>query len=231
MTDGWRMSLICAAKSSSGSPATRFPHFVCFHLFVRRALRCLLGKPAPALTKSVLADAMPDAQNAPRNLVARSPLSSRELASNAARCPGKAPATSRACPTPTPLLHVPASTSSLDAGTMVELLVTRKHFTIMTATLELQPVFGFLHPVRGLCESAFRIPEGFQNPSRWLRPAGRHHRFWLKSVPTPAGVSRKGCSQLLPLKRFCNPCRGMGIFLYPTGGSRPQRAQPPATVL
>ena len=75
------------------------------------------------------------------------------------------------------------------------------------------PGLSACHPYRGLCKSAFRIPEGFQNPSRWLRPAGRHHRLGLKSVPTPAGVAERVATNICLLNGSITPA-GVWAFFY-----------------
>jgi molybdopterin molybdotransferase len=107
-----------------GLPGNAMSHYVCFHLFVRPALEGLLGRPESTTQKGFLAESMADTKNAretwwPAQAVLREGrLECRALA-------WKSSGDITRLPSANALIHVPASTSQLDAGTMVELLFTR----------------------------------------------------------------------------------------------------------
>ena len=62
--------------------------------------------------------------------------------------------------------------------------------------------------LRPLQKSVSLIPQGSNNPSRWLRPAaGRYHRYFTIGRPTPAGVAQRW-----------HPCRGTFGFVMFSGG-------------
>ena len=107
-----------------GLPGNAMSHYVCFHLFVRRALEGLLGRAASTTQKSFLAEAMTGTHNAretwwPAQTILRDGrVECRPLA-------WKSSGDITRLPSANALIHVPASTSHLDAGSMVELLFTR----------------------------------------------------------------------------------------------------------
>ena len=107
-----------------GLPGNAMSHFVCFHLFVRRALEGLMGRAASTTQPGFLIEPMADTSNAretwwPAQVLFREGrLECRALA-------WKSSGDITRLPSARALLHVPASTSQLDAGTMVELLFTR----------------------------------------------------------------------------------------------------------
>jgi molybdopterin molybdotransferase len=107
-----------------GLPGNALSHFVCFHLFVRRALERLAGRAEAATLRAILSDSMPDTANAretwwPAQAVAcEGRIECRAL-------PWKSSGDITRLPAANGLIRVPASTSQLDAGTMVELLLTR----------------------------------------------------------------------------------------------------------
>jgi molybdopterin molybdotransferase len=107
-----------------GLPGNALSHYVCFHLFVRRALEGLLGRTESTAQKCFLTEPMTDTHNAretwwPAQAVLRAGrLECRALAWKSSGDITRLPAANG-------LIHVPASTSRLDAGTMVELLFTR----------------------------------------------------------------------------------------------------------
>jgi molybdopterin molybdotransferase len=107
-----------------GLPGNALSHFACFHLFVRRALDGLLARPQSVTTQSFLADPLADPFNNretwwPVQVVPREGrLESRALAWKSSGDITRLPAANA-------LMRVPASTSQLPAGTMVEILFTR----------------------------------------------------------------------------------------------------------
>jgi molybdopterin molybdotransferase len=107
-----------------GLPGNALSHFVCFHLFVRRALDRLLARTSPSLTHGNLTEAMSDTANSRETwwpvtaTVANGRLECRAL-------PWKSSGDITRLPAANALIKVPAATSRLDAGTMVDLLLTR----------------------------------------------------------------------------------------------------------
>jgi len=107
-----------------GLPGNALSHFVCFHLFVRRALDRLLVRAPSAPIQGFLSDTMTGAQNAretwwpAQTFLHEGRLQCRPIA-------WKSSGDITRLPSANALLHVPASTSSLPAGTMVNLLFTR----------------------------------------------------------------------------------------------------------
>ncbi len=107
-----------------GLPGNAMSHYVCFHLFVRRALEGLLGRGPSTPQKCFLAEAMTGTHNAretwwPAQAIPREGrVECRALAWKSSGDITRLPAANA-------LIHVPASTSQLDAGSMVDLLFTR----------------------------------------------------------------------------------------------------------
>ena len=110
-----------------GLPGNALSHFVCFHLFVRRALDRLLARPASTTTRGFLAEAMPDTLNA-RETWWPACASLKEGRLECRAVPWKSSGDITRLPAANALIQVPASTSQLAAGTMVELLPTRSFF-------------------------------------------------------------------------------------------------------
>ena len=107
-----------------GLPGNVLSHFVCFHLFVRRALDRVLGRPAPSAMHVLLAESMMETLNARETWwPAQASLKEGRLESRALLWKSSGDITR--LPAANALVQVPASTSHLDAGTMVELLLTR----------------------------------------------------------------------------------------------------------
>jgi molybdopterin molybdotransferase len=107
-----------------GLPGNALSHFVCFHLFVRRALDRLLGRATPPVTQGVLAEPISDTFNARETWwPARAGLKEGRLECRA--LPWKSSGDITRLPAANALIQVPASTSCLAAGTMVELVSTR----------------------------------------------------------------------------------------------------------
>lgn len=108
-----------------GLPGNALSHFVCFQLFVRQALDHLLARPVSIPTPAFLSEPMSDTRNAretwwPAQAALREGrLECRALAWKSSGDITRLPASNA-------LIYVPASTSQLDAGTMVEILFTRK---------------------------------------------------------------------------------------------------------
>lgn len=107
-----------------GLPGNALSHFVCFHLFVRRALYRLLARPIPPISRGILAETPNDAQSARETWwPARV-----DIVDGRVEChplSWKSSGDITRLPSAQALMKVPASTSRLDAGTMVELLFTR----------------------------------------------------------------------------------------------------------
>jgi molybdopterin molybdotransferase len=113
-----------ASQIIFGLPGNALSHFVCFHLFVRRALDRLLARPAPTATQGFLAESMPDTLNARETWwPAQASLSQGRLECRA--LPWKSSGDITRLPAANALMQVPASTSHLAAGTRVDLLLTR----------------------------------------------------------------------------------------------------------
>jgi len=107
-----------------GLPGNALSHFVCFHLFVRRALEGLLGRDVSAMHQGFLAEPMTETNNARETWwPAQACLREGRLECRATAWKSSGDITR--LPSANALIHVPASTSQLDAGTMVELLFTR----------------------------------------------------------------------------------------------------------
>jgi molybdopterin molybdotransferase len=107
-----------------GLPGNALSHFVCFHLFIRRALDRLLARPAPTLTRGFLAEPMPDTLNA-REIWWPAQASLKEGRLECRALPWKSSGDITRLPEANALIQVPASTSHLATGTMMELLLTR----------------------------------------------------------------------------------------------------------
>ena len=107
-----------------GLPGNALSHFVCFHLFVRRALDRLVARPVETTTRGFLLEALPDTLNAreswwPVRICGKGGrLEVRAL-------PWKSSGDITRLPAANALMKVPASTSTLPAGSLVELLPTR----------------------------------------------------------------------------------------------------------
>jgi molybdopterin molybdotransferase len=109
-----------------GLPGNALSHFVCFHLFVRRALDRLLARPASTAMRGFLAEPMPDTLNARETWwPAQATLKKGRLECRA--LPWKSSGDITRLPAANALMNVPASTSHLAAGTMVDLLLTRSY--------------------------------------------------------------------------------------------------------
>ncbi|MCE0524060.1 MAG: molybdopterin molybdotransferase MoeA [Methylacidiphilales bacterium] len=107
-----------------GLPGNALSHFVCFHLFVRWALDRLLARSASAPTRAFLVEPLPDALNARETWwPALAGLKEGRLECRA--LPWKSSGDITRLPSANALIRVPASTSHLDTGTIVELLFTR----------------------------------------------------------------------------------------------------------
>ena len=113
-----------SAQIVFGLPGNALSHFVCFHLFVRRALDRLLARPVSTTAQGILAVSLPDPNN-PRETwcPAKAILNQGRL--ECCAMPWKSSGDITRLPAANALMKVPASTSQLDAGSMVELLLTR----------------------------------------------------------------------------------------------------------
>lgn len=107
-----------------GLPGNALSHFVCFHLFVRRALDRLLARPMPATTQGFLVETMPETMNA-RETWWPAQASLKESRLECRALPWKSSGDITRLPAANALMQVPASTSHLAVGTMVKLLLTR----------------------------------------------------------------------------------------------------------
>jgi molybdopterin molybdotransferase len=113
-----------AAQVIFGLPGNALSHFVCFHLFVCHALDHLLNRPVVVTMEGFLEGSMKETMNARETWwPALATLKSGRLECRA--LPWKSSGDITRLPAANALIHVPASTSRLDAGTMVELLPTR----------------------------------------------------------------------------------------------------------
>jgi molybdopterin molybdotransferase len=113
-----------SAQIIFGLPGNALSHFVCFHLFVRRALARLLARPAPITTRGFLTEPMSDTLNA-RETWWPAQAGSKEGRLECRALPWKSSGDITRLPAANALMQVPASTSHLAEGTMVELLPTR----------------------------------------------------------------------------------------------------------
>jgi len=107
-----------------GLPGNALSHFACFHLFVRRALDRLLARPLSAPTSAVLSEAMTETANA-RETWWPSLARLNEGRLECCALPWKSSGDITRLPAASALIQVPASTSQLPAGTMVNILLTR----------------------------------------------------------------------------------------------------------
>jgi molybdopterin molybdotransferase len=107
-----------------GLPGNALSHFVCFQLFVRRALDRLLARTASTSTNVFLSEPMADTHNS-RETWWPVQASYKEGRLECRALPWKSSGDITRLPESNALLKVPASTSQLAAGTMVELLLTR----------------------------------------------------------------------------------------------------------
>jgi len=107
-----------------GLPGNALSHFVCFHLFVRLALDRLLARSPASEVRGFLAESVPDTLN-PRETwwPAQAGLIEGRLECRA--LPWKSSGDITRLPSANALIQVPASTSHLVAGTMVNLHLTR----------------------------------------------------------------------------------------------------------
>jgi molybdopterin molybdotransferase len=112
-----------AAQIIFGLPGNALSHFVCFHLFVRRALDRLLARPAQGAMRGFLAEKMPDTLNA-RETWWPAQASLRDGRLECRALPWKSSGDITRLPAANALIQVPSSTSHLAAGTMIELLLT-----------------------------------------------------------------------------------------------------------
>jgi len=107
-----------------GLPGNALSHFVCFHLFIRRALDRLLGQTPPIPVRSFLAETMPDTLNS-RETWWPAQAGLKEGRVECRALPWKSSGDITRLPAANALIQVPASTPQLPAGTMVDLLLTR----------------------------------------------------------------------------------------------------------
>jgi molybdopterin molybdotransferase len=106
-----------------GLPGNVLSHFVCFHLFVRRALDLLAARPVATPQTGLLAEPLKDALNGRETWwPARAKL--REGRLECRPLPWKSSGDITRLPGATALVKVPASTPQLPAGTIIELLLT-----------------------------------------------------------------------------------------------------------
>jgi molybdopterin molybdotransferase len=113
-----------ASQVIFGLPGNALSHFVCFHLFVRRALDRLLARPSLPPLQAFLVETMPETSNSRETWwPARASLNEGRLEARA--LPWKSSGDITRLPYANALLHVPASTSHLPVGTRVNLLSTR----------------------------------------------------------------------------------------------------------
>jgi molybdopterin molybdotransferase len=113
-----------SAQIVFGLPGNALSHFLCFHLFVRRALDHLLSRPAANTTRGFLAEPMKDTMNA-RETWWPAVVAVKDGRVECRAVSWKSSGDITRLPAANALIHVPASTSHFDAGTMVELLPTR----------------------------------------------------------------------------------------------------------
>jgi len=107
-----------------GLPGNALSHYVCFHLFIRRALDRLLGKTSPVPMPGFLAETMPDTLNSRETWwPAQASLNEGRLECRA--LPWKSSGDITRLPAANALIQVPASTAQLPAGIRVNLLLTR----------------------------------------------------------------------------------------------------------
>ena len=107
-----------------GLPGNALSHFVCFHLFVRRALERLVALPVSATVQARLAEAMAETMDARDTWwPAQVQVDAGQLMVRA--LPWKSSGDITRLPAAQAVLHVPASTSNLPAGTMVDMLSTQ----------------------------------------------------------------------------------------------------------
>jgi molybdopterin molybdotransferase len=107
-----------------GLPGNPLSHFVCFHLFVRRAIEGMMARPISTLVRANLVETLSDAMNARETWW----LARVEFRDGRLEChplAWKSSGDITRLPAADALIKVPASTSRLDAGTMVEILLTR----------------------------------------------------------------------------------------------------------
>jgi len=107
-----------------GLPGNALSHFVCFQLFVRRALEHLQARAPSTPIQGFLSDTMNGTQNA-RETWWPALTSLKEGRLECRPIAWKSSGDITRLPSANALIHVPVSTSSLPAGTMVNLLLTR----------------------------------------------------------------------------------------------------------
>jgi molybdopterin molybdotransferase len=107
-----------------GLPGNALSHFVCFHLFVRRTLERLLERPTLNLVHGFLAEPMAETKNA-RETWWPARVNFREGRPECTAVAWKSSGDITRLPAANALIRVPASTSQLTEGSMVELLPTR----------------------------------------------------------------------------------------------------------
>lgn len=107
-----------------GLPGNALSHFVCFHLFVRRALNRLLSRAVVDLTQAILVETMRDTSNA-RETWWPAQVRLREGRVECMALPWQSSGDITRLPAAQALIRVAASTAELTAGTRVELLFTR----------------------------------------------------------------------------------------------------------
>jgi molybdopterin molybdotransferase len=107
-----------------GLPGNALSHFVCFHLFVRHVLDHLLGRNPSSPTHAFLGEPLSDARNA-RETWWPAQVEVKEGRLGCHALPWKSSGDITRLPRGNALMQVPASTSQLDAGTMMTVLLTR----------------------------------------------------------------------------------------------------------
>lgn len=120
-----------------GLPGNALSHFVCFHLFVRRALEGLLAHAASKPVSGILAEAMADTGNV-RETWWPALAAFKEGRLECRALPWKSSGDITRLPSANALLKVPASTSQLDVGTMLELLLTKPPAVLPASSLDFQ---------------------------------------------------------------------------------------------
>lgn len=107
-----------------GLPGNALSHFVCFHLFVRRALERMLARTVSSTCRGLLAETMPDTLNDRETWwPAHAGWHDGRLECRA--LPWKSSGDITHLPAANALIQVPSPTPRLPAGTMVDLFPTR----------------------------------------------------------------------------------------------------------
>lgn len=107
-----------------GLPGNAMSHHVCFHLFVRRALDRMMSRSVAVPVQAAMAESLRETNNA-RETWWPVKTDFKDGRLECCALPWKSSGDITRLPAANALMKVPASTSHLDAGTMVELLNTR----------------------------------------------------------------------------------------------------------